>query len=240
MRHSTAMPRAARRREPAPPKFLPNAQLRRHRDARGLSQQALADLVGCGQSDIAKMEQGHKKSTIDMMVRIAPHLGVEPKDLMPEGDAPPTHVLLAPQGREPFWFPRQRPGPQNYREGYLPVRSAGRGGEQQMFLQDGPIDWRPKPFALINVLDAYAIYMVGESMLPRFRAGQLLYIDPGRPPTPGYGVVVTKIDNTVMVKEFGRWTPSALELQQYNPEETIEVPIAEVRDVHVIVGIEEP
>jgi transcriptional regulator with XRE-family HTH domain len=64
-------------------KALPNAQLKRLRETRGLSQAKLADQVGCGQGDIAKLETGAKRTTADWAVRIAPALGVDPRELFP-------------------------------------------------------------------------------------------------------------------------------------------------------------
>lgn len=228
------MSRSTRRRAPAPPKFLPNTQLRKLREMAGLSQQALANLAGCGQSDIAKLESGQKKSTVDWMVRIAPHLHAEPKDLMPEV---PGNLTVANTPSGPILFPRRRmPSPTDL----MPVRSAARGGAQQMFLNDGPIDWRPRPHFLEHVEDAYCVYVFGDSMTPRFREGQLLYVNPGRPPSAGYGVILTKTDNSVAIKEFVRWTATAIELRQYNPDQKFEVPFDEIRDLHVVVALEEP
>lgn len=227
-----------RHNPPMQSKAIPNTQLRAFREARGFSQAKLAEAVGCGQGDIAKLESGAKRTTVDWMVRLAPHLAVDPKDLMPPapGDAP----LLTLRGGEVAAGPRHQPThPRDHRQ-LIPVRSAARGGEQEMFLHDGPIDWVPRPYSLLNVHDPYVLYMVGESMLPRFRPGQLLYVNPHRPITPGYGAVITKSNNAVTVKEFVRRTNRVLELLQYNPAEPIEIPLEEVLDVHTIVQIDEP
>lgn len=217
-------------------KAIPNLQIKALREARGMSQQDLADLMGCGQSDIAKLETGAKRSTLDWMVRIAPHLGVGPKDLMPPEPGP----LLVLPGGEVATGPRHRPMHPRDQRDMIPVRSAARGGEQEMYLHDGPIDWVPRPYSLLNVREPYALYMVGESMMPRFRPGQMLYINPHRPATAGYGVVVTKKNDAVTVKEFVRRTNRALHLRQYNPDEPIEIDLDDVIDVHTIVQVDEP
>lgn len=219
-------------------KAIPNTQIKALREALGMSQQKLADLVGCGQGDIAKLENGTKRSTVDWMVRIAPHLGVNPKDLMPPapGDAP----LLRLPGGDVAVGPRHAPTHPRDQRDLIPVRSAARGGEQEMFLYDGPIDWVPRPYSLLNVHEPYALYMVGESMMPRFRPGQILYVNPHRPATAGYGAVITKKNQAVMVKEFVRRTNRELHLRQYNPDELIEIDLDEVVEVHTIVQVDEP
>src|SRR5256885_8602880 len=43
----------------------------------------------------------------------------------------------------------------------IPVRSAARGGnDQEMFLEDGPIGYTPRPSNLNGGRGAYAIYMI--------------------------------------------------------------------------------
>lgn len=213
------------------------------RNARGWSQQKLADEVSrtgkpCGQPDIARLEIGKKKMTMDWMVRLGRALDVDPKAFL---DAPgkDTPVLRLPGGDVAIG-PRHLPvNPRDGRD-MIPVRSAARGGEQEMFLHDGPIDWVPRPYSLLNVREPYALYMVGESMLPRFRPGQRLYVNPHRPATVGYGVVVTKTNHAVMVKEFVRRTNRELILRQYNPDEPVEIDLADVIELHTIVQIDEP
>lgn len=65
-------------------KFTANIPLKNFREALHLSQAKLAELAGCGQSDIAKLETGERRTTADWAVRLAPHLGREPRDLFPQ------------------------------------------------------------------------------------------------------------------------------------------------------------
>jgi phage repressor protein C with HTH and peptisase S24 domain len=206
-----------------------------------LSMHALATRLGTTASQISKLEKGQLRMTVDWMTRLAGALGIEPKDLLPaepaaSGRASGTAGLLP--GGEARLGPT--PVPSNPRD-LIPVRSAARGGnEQEMFLQDGPIDFIRRPSALAHVRDAYAIYMVGDSMHPRFRLGQLLHVNPFKPPQPGSGVVITRTDDAVLIKEFVRRSPTVLTVRQYNPEKMIDYPLAEIRDIHTVVGLEEP
>ncbi len=82
-------------------KALPNAQLKRLREAHGFSQARLAELAGCGQGDIAKLETGAKRTTAEWAIRLAPPLEVEPQELFPtsatdEGAVPATPYQLDP------------------------------------------------------------------------------------------------------------------------------------------------
>ena len=97
-----------------------------------------------------------------------------------------------------------------------------------------------RPHSLLHVRDAYAIYMIGDSMTPRFRQGQVLHVNPYKPPLPGTGVVVTKTTDAVLIKEFVRRSASFLYLRQYNPPIELELELGGIRDVHCVVGLDEP
>ena len=129
--------------------------------------------------------------------------------------------------------------PTNYRD-LIPVRSAARGGdEQEMFMEDGPVDYVPRPYVLERVKGAYAIYMVGDSMSPRYEPGFTLYINPFKPPRPGRGVVIYKKNNAVLVKLFKTATRSELVVEQLNPRRELRIPRSEVDHVHLIVHSDE-
>jgi len=215
-------------------------RLREFRDLAGLSMQALADRVGTTAPQINKLEKGERRLTLDWMTRLATALGIEPKDLLP----PVGRVLPGAMQDRRLAESDGAPGPmvpmRDPRD-LIPVRSAARGGDdQEMFLADGPIDYIARPHSLLHVRDAYSIYMIGDSMTPRFRPGQLLHINPYKPPQPGTGVVVTKTDNVVLIKEFVRRSDTMLYLKQYYPTAELKYPLNEIRDVHIVVGLDEP
>ena len=122
----------------------------------------------------------------------------------------------------------------------IPIRSAARGGtDQEMFLEDGPIGYTPRPASLAGVRSAYAIYMVGDSMEPRYEPGWLLHVNPFKPPTRGRDVVVYKTGQAVLIKQFVRWEGDALVLRQLNPSEELRIPRDEVLECHLVVGVDQ-
>jgi transcriptional regulator with XRE-family HTH domain len=60
------------------------AALARRRQARGLSQMGLADLVGCDHSTIARWEAGRRTPTIPHLLTLARALGCRPGALLPD------------------------------------------------------------------------------------------------------------------------------------------------------------
>lgn len=117
--------------------------------------------------------------------------------------------------------------------------------EQTLFEPASVIRYVTRPLALMGVEDAYAIYFVGESMFPRFQAGDMGIVDPRRPPAPGDDVLVQLCANgsdeitSVLVKRLIRRSPSFIELQQYNPAAIFRVPAERVARIHRIVTLAE-
>lgn len=56
--------------------------LRAHREARGLSQEAFADLVGVHRTYMGGLERGERNLTLRSLERIAERIGVDPVVLL--------------------------------------------------------------------------------------------------------------------------------------------------------------
>lgn len=127
----------------------------------------------------------------------------------------------------------------------LPVRGAAKGGPGGVFVDNGQIfDYVPRPGDLIGVEDAYAVYMVGESMEPRLYAGFTLNVNPNKPPRKGHVVVVQlqaaeSAEREYIVKMFVKRDADTLVLRQLNPDKELRYPAAQVRAVHRVTGLTE-
>jgi len=200
-------------------------RIREWRQKKGWSLQQLADASDTSRAQIDKLERGERRLTLDWMLRLSTPLECLPADLLPDSGT----SIANDRGS-------------SLRERMIPVRSAARGGtDQEMFLEDGPIDHRPAPSFVAHVKDAYAIYVVGDSMRPMYRPGQLLYINPHKPLMPGQGVVITKHSRAVLIKELVRRTATGLCVREYQPKpRDFVVPHRDIASAHMVVGAEEP
>jgi phage repressor protein C with HTH and peptisase S24 domain len=114
----------------------------------------------------------------------------------------------------------------------IPVRNIGRNqGDDRM----PDVGTTLRPANLEGVRDAYAVYMTGDSMEPRYEQGWLLYINPARPPLKGRDVVVYQGDNISIRRYLGQ-TESELILEQLNPRREIRIALNSVWEIHLIVG----
>jgi phage repressor protein C with HTH and peptisase S24 domain len=204
----------------------------------GASQADLARRLELPQSAISRILNGERRVQAGEVPGIAEFLGVPPDEVLrhvnAESGSPPREP--ARPGRPPN--PRVAALPTGGDQ--MPIRSAGRGGpDQEMFLEDGPIGFTPRPANLGGVRDAYAIYMVGDSMEPRYIQGWLLHVNPFKPPIRGRDVVVYKVDQSVLIKQFVGWSGETLVLRQLNPAEELRIPRGEATECHLIVGVDQ-
>ncbi|HYM71602.1 MAG TPA: helix-turn-helix domain-containing protein [Stellaceae bacterium] len=207
-------------------------------DRSGGTQADLARRLGLAPSAVSRMLRGERQMKLLEAVQIAAFLGVSQEEVLRRaGDTAAAPVPDSPtrRGRPPHQAP-----PPMQRQEAMPIRSAGRGGnDQRMFLEDGPIGYTSRPSNLAGVRGAYAIYMVGDSMEPRYEQGWLLHVNPFKPPTRGRDVVVYKKGQVVLIKQFVGWSDDTLVLRQLNPEETLRIPRDEVVEYHLIVGVDQ-
>lgn len=102
---------------------------------------------------------------------------------------------------------------------------------------DGDMGHVRRPPVLAGIKKAYAVYVIGESMEPKYRAGDLIFVNPARPPRPGDAVVIQirdgeHADIVAYVKVLERFDDRRVVCRQYNPDSTVEYPRHVVVAVH--------
>lgn len=105
----------------------------------------------------------------------------------------------------------------------LPIYASVRGGavDDSLLVSPEPIDYVKRPEPLARAKNGYGLYVVGDSMEPAFRQGDLALIHPNVPPTAGDEVVVCSVDvngdHYAVIKQLTRVTAEKWHLKQYNP-----------------------
>jgi SOS-response transcriptional repressor LexA len=107
------------------------------------------------------------------------------------------------------------------------------------------LDYLGRPPELQTDPDSYALEIVGESMAPRFEPGERAFVSPLSPVRIGDDVVVqlrakgpAQSDRVklALIKRLTRRSPNFLELRQFNPDRTFQVPVEQVAAVHRVRG----
>lgn len=120
----------------------------------------------------------------------------------------------------------------------LPLLGTARGGGDEYYFGNGAevLSLTYRPIELLNVRDAYAVYVHGDSMSPRYEPGEMLYVDPVRPVRAGDDVIVQLADGQGFVKRLVRRTGRSVVCRQFNPPEEVEYPSDQVRALHLIIS----
>tara|TARA_R110000868_G_scaffold40447_3_gene139529 strand:+ start:3069 stop:3782 length:714 start_codon:yes stop_codon:yes gene_type:complete len=216
----------------------------------GMSQTELSELIGVGQRTISDLERGRVAHTAEWR-KIAETLGIpaeEYRQLMLEARRDSGKVTRLPadvrEALKRASTELRSPRAAND-DGRIPVMGQAVAGDDGRFLFNGDvIDWVPAPPALAGVPNAYAVYVSGVSMEPRFRQGETVWIHPSKPPKPGDSVVVqiaAERDGEApagYIKQFEGWTGDALNLSQHNPAKALTFDRDRVLSVHTVVGVQ--
>lgn len=103
----------------------------------------------------------------------------------------------------------------------------------------------PRPASLANDETAYAITVVGASMWPRFRPGRRIVVSAKAPVAVGDDVLVKLKSQKpagpatsvrTLIKELVRSSSLGIELRQFNPDLTFQVPAAEIDSIEKVLG----
>lgn len=168
-------------------------EIRQIMDALRVNQTAFADLVGVKQPTVSRWLGG---ATPD-----------------PQQEEAIRALLRADR-------PKERPPQPFLGARDLPVYSAVEGGPGEIHFGADQLDPVPRPWYVANSADAYAVLVVGESMVPVIKPGQLVVVDPRLGLLPGEPAIFTADDNgdfRATVKEFRRATATEWHVHQYNP-----------------------
>ena len=157
--------------------------------------------------------------------------GLDAEPVPASGTAPPERPGFLPRPLEIPAMPRRD----------LPVMGTVKGGAGGSYFNDGEAkEYVVRPPALAGVSNAFALYVDGESMEPRYYAGEMLYVNPNRPLTRGCFVAVEMADGQCLIKQFVRRSDDHVVLAQFNPPKEIRLPAARLKRILRITGSGEP
>lgn len=215
-------------------------KIKRLRESKGWTQTDLARAAGTYPQTIQTIESGRVRRP-QIIVQLAEALGVQPSDLyVDNGYEPSTRRRRSTATPEKIEKQPYNPFTDNTK---VPIYGQVIGGRDGRFSFNGQeLGRADAPPALRDVKDAYAVYVSGESMEPRFSAGHLVFVNPHKPATRGCNVVVQvrpEHDGEPpegFVKEYVRQNGERLILRQFNPDQEIEISVDDVVSIHRIVG----
>lgn len=127
------------------------------------------------------------------------------------------------------------------RQSAIPIRgrSMGGSGGALIFSDDDVVGMTDAPADIAGVPDAYAVYVIGDSMQPVFRPGHVLIVNPHLPPNPQDDVVIqiTRDHGATVegyTKRFLSMDDETVKVCQFNPEKTLTFPRSQVVAIHTV------
>jgi hypothetical protein len=106
--------------------------------------------------------------------------------------------------------------------------SAAGGPEGAWVLSGDAIAWIHRDQRLVGVRDAFACYVVGESMFPAYEQGNLLLVNPAVPPNAGDDCMLIQeaADGAryALIKRLVRFNSTSWTVKQWNPDKTFSLP----------------
>jgi transcriptional regulator with XRE-family HTH domain len=155
-------------------------RFRRARRERQLTQVALAKALGVSQSYVAQIETARNYPSPALGERISELLGLDLPDGTDEEGHPRPHFATISD----IFGSGRRLGRAAVPR--LPVVGLPVPGDEERVIVDGQSHGSvPAPPQLENIPGAQVLYVRGRSMEPRYYPGELVYINPTRPPNPG-------------------------------------------------------
>jgi transcriptional regulator with XRE-family HTH domain len=213
-------------------------RIKEARKAKGLTQQALAALIGIERPAISQWETGKTNVDPKNMKSLADALSVSVAYLSGEDDEPSNVSAPVSQSGQRF----ARKGQQQY-----PVWGTVECGEDGAFqITEGmAVAWNQTPPALENIPGLYGVFAEGQSMIPRFFPGELVLVHPRRTIAPNRDVIIQlrpKHDGDTpkaLLKRLVRKNSEEIEVEQYNPPKRRVIKMKDVLSIHLVLDRDE-
>ena len=133
------------------------------------------------------------------------------------------------------------PPPGSFERADLAVYASAAGGpEGAWVLSSDAIAWIHRDQRLVGVRDAFACYVVGESMFPAYEQGNLLLVNPAVPPNAGDDCLLIQEASDgaryALIKRLVRFNSTSWTVKQWNPDKTFTLPRKQWQRALLVIG----
>ena len=198
----------------------------------GMSQEELGQAVGLSDAAIGKIERGETLRPNNLAAFSGP-LNISADELRALTGQKDIFKRMRELRRQP---------PARSETATIPVLGAAYGGPSGDIIGvQNEVERIARPPNLAGVHDAYAVYVRGESMAPRYLPGELVCVNPHKPvPRGAYCVVqighAGEPPSEAYIKQFVDHDREFYRFLQLNPARELTWPTMDVAALHLIVG----
>lgn len=179
--------------------------IRERREARGWSQEELANRAGTTQQNVGRLEKGlikHSRFIAPILSALGLDMGraiaqtAEPSDLIPR------ELLVGDKG--------------------MPLFASTQGGDGALVINFDPIDYLKWPAPLLHVPEGFGVLVEEDSMFPVYEPSDIALVNPKLPPRRGKNcVLLGSTDGTrvkSLIKRYEGQTEGHWKVSQWNPQ----------------------
>lgn len=127
----------------------------------------------------------------------------------------------------------------------VPILGTSVGGKAgEFYLNGDTVDFARRLPGIATTKNVFGVYVEGESMVPKFEPGELVYASP-RTPAPGDYVIVELTPKSeeragpAYIKRLVRRSGNKVVCEQFNPKKTVEYDAREVKALYRIIPLAE-
>lgn len=201
------------------------------RETTGLGSIKFANAIDWKPSSYQHYETKYKKShlppdLVNSLLAAADKLGMDKAEIRTLG----TPAINAPE---------TAPASSAFKGADLPILGRVMGGVGVFVDNGGSLGEAMRPMTLMGIRDAYAVYIDGSSMEPRYYEGELAMVHPLKPISRGSFVIVQYDEDETRhytIKRYVKRSGGVLYLEQLNPSEMWELDMNKVHTIHRVVG----
>lgn len=184
--------------------------IREAREARGWSQEMLAEKSGTTQQTLGRIELGRIQHS-RALPQILQALGLTPGKAISltaePGDIIPAELLVGDKG--------------------MPIYASTEGGDGAIIINFDPVDYVKWPAPLIHVKEGFGVIVSEESMFPAYEPGDVALVNPRAQPRRDQDCVLLSPESgskiRSLIKRFKGQSPSVWRVSQWNPNEDFEL-----------------
>ena len=174
-----------------------HTRIKSQRAVSGMTQEALAKLLGVNRVSVSQWERGDTSPKGDNLINLAKALGVRPEWLLfGEGSAISESATAGYRNVEPAVIPQG---------GRVPILSYVQAGNWREMCEqatgfDGNVEYVT---ASVDIGPrGFGLWLRGNSMTPQFNEGDLVIVDPDEQPRPGDFVVAKNGSDEATFKKY--------------------------------------
>lgn len=222
------------------------AVLRSARKAKGLGLKEVGDAAGTSPQAVGQWERGENGPSMAKLISVGRLLEID-VDAAMRGEQKTALNSIEVTSAPEFGDPRDRLGAPD-----LPVLGVTLGGRDDargpdFWMNGETVSFVSRPRKLVGRTNVFALYVDGDSMVPRYQARDLVVVERAVP-APGDDVVIELrpprgddhgLENPSFLKQLVARRGSFISVRQFNPPKDIEFDLKEIKNLFRVIPLKE-